>query len=215
MHEIASSILPGELVFDIGAHTGAKTEWFLSRGARVIAVEPQTACVDALQRRYGNHPNLTIVQKGVSSTTGRMTMHINDRDPVLSTFSQHWMKGRFYDQVWAQSVDVEMTTLDHLVTTFGSPRYVKIDVEGFEKQVMQGLTKKCGTVSLEFTAEFLDDARDLIWYAHGLGYKHFNYSSGEASTFALPNWVTAGELVGELRAFCAAHALAWGDAYFC
>ena len=76
MHEIVSSILPGELVFDIGAHTGAKTEWFLSRGARVIAVEPQTACVDALQRRYGNHPNLTIVQKGVSSTAGRMTMHI-------------------------------------------------------------------------------------------------------------------------------------------
>jgi FkbM family methyltransferase len=215
MHEIVYSILPGELVFDIGAHTGAKTEWYLNRGARVVAVEPQQACLDALQSRLGQHRNLTIVQRGVSDAAGTLIMHINEAAPVLSTFSQKWMTGRFKDQVWEHHVEVEMTTLDQLVSEFGSPRYIKIDVEGLEKQVMLGLTGKNGTISLEFTSEFFDDSRDLIWYARGLGYKRFNYSFGESDSFALPAWVDAAELVSTLRTVCAANAFAWGDIYFC
>lgn len=215
MHEIVSSILPGELVFDIGAHTGVKTEWFLNRGARVVAVEPQTACLDSLRARFGQHPNLTIVQKGVSDASGTMVMHINENAPVLSTFSQKWMTGRFRNETWSQQVQIDMTTLDELVVRFGSPRYTKIDVEGFEKQVLLGLTSRHGTISLEFASEFFDDTRDLIWYARGLGYRYFNCSFGEADRLALPTWVSASELVSTLRSVCADQALAWGDVYFC
>ena len=215
MHEIARAILPGELVFDIGAHTGAKTEWFLQRGARVVAVEPQSACIDILRRRCGNYSNLTIVQKGLSDAVGTMTMHINDHEPVLSTFSQKWMTGRFSDKVWAKHVEIEMTTFDSLINQFGSPRYTKVDVEGFEKQVMLGLTKKHGVISLEFTTEFLDDIRDMIWYARGLGYGYFNYSFGESANLSLPTWLAASEFVSALRSVCSNDPLAWGDIYMC
>jgi 2-polyprenyl-3-methyl-5-hydroxy-6-metoxy-1,4-benzoquinol methylase len=45
-------VKPGMLVFDIGANRGNYTKVFLSKGARVIAVEPQEACVDFLKLRY-------------------------------------------------------------------------------------------------------------------------------------------------------------------
>ena len=36
---------PGDLVFDVGAHVGNKTEIYRSYGARVVCVEPQPGCV--------------------------------------------------------------------------------------------------------------------------------------------------------------------------
>lgn len=215
MHEIAYSVLPGELVFDVGAHTGDKSEWFLSRGARVVAVEPQPVNAEALRNRFAGNANITIVEKGLSERPGIMTMHVNAAASVLSTFSDKWMTGRFRDHghVWDEDINVEMTTLDELVHCYGVPRYAKIDVEGHEKQVMLGLSRRLGALSLEFTREFIDDARDLIWYARALGYKNFNLSLGESDDFALQTWASADGLIEKLQAVCAGDTDAWGDIY--
>ena len=42
----------GDLVFDIGAHLGNRSEAWLALGARVIAAEPQPICVQYLQKRF-------------------------------------------------------------------------------------------------------------------------------------------------------------------
>src|SRR6266436_503898 len=42
----------GDLAFDIGANTGAKTAAFLSLGARVVAVEPNGQCTDYMLKKY-------------------------------------------------------------------------------------------------------------------------------------------------------------------
>lgn len=214
MHEIARSVLPGELVFDIGAHIGNKADWFLARGARVVVVEPQPLNVEALRMRFASNPNAVILQNGLSETYGIMTMHIND-ETVLSTFSPQWKTGRFMNTSWRDQIEVQMRTLDSLVAEYGVPRYVKIDVEGHEKSVMLGLSRKIGAISLEFTTEFFSDVRDLIWYARGLGYDKFNFSLGESDSYELDRWVRADVVVEKLGSACALDALAWGDIYLC
>ncbi|HUV14449.1 MAG TPA: hypothetical protein VMY18_12460, partial [Acidobacteriota bacterium] len=52
-------IHPGSLVFDIGACIGQMTEFYLSRGARVIAVEPESVDVKKLRERFGSNDQVT------------------------------------------------------------------------------------------------------------------------------------------------------------
>lgn len=132
MHRIVETVLPGELIFDIGANVGAKAALYSSRQAQVIAVEPQPAMVAELRQRFEGNPLVTIVPKGVGAQHGILSMAINSNEPVLSTFSQQWQQGRFAASTWDRQVDVEMTTLDSLVELYGVPRYAKIDVEGYE-----------------------------------------------------------------------------------
>ena len=71
MHRLFSRFIqPGDLVLDIGANVGKLTAVFMSLGARVVAVEPQPACVTTLKRRFGTQPQVTIIPGGVAEKVG-------------------------------------------------------------------------------------------------------------------------------------------------
>ena len=64
--------------------------------------------------------------------------------------------GRFGDCQWNQTTTVSVTTLDSLFAEHGVPQFIKIDVEGFEYEVVSGLSQPIKALSMEFTPEFLD-----------------------------------------------------------
>ncbi len=49
-------IKPGDLCFDIGAHTGNRTGTWLSMGAKVVSAEPQPAFIRLLKKKYAHNP---------------------------------------------------------------------------------------------------------------------------------------------------------------
>src|SRR5271169_2063381 len=61
-------IARGDVCFDIGAHLGDRTGYFLSLGARVVAVEPQPLLMAVLRRLYGRHPRVTLVEAAVGAS---------------------------------------------------------------------------------------------------------------------------------------------------
>lgn len=213
VHQIAGCLVPGDVVFDVGANVGNKAAALLERGVHVVCIEPQPACVAVLQRRFAGHPLISIVPKGLGARVGMLELHINSRSPTLSTFSQEWMQGRFKDEVWDQKAEIPITTLDHLVRQFGAPRYLKIDVEGFEYDVISGLSQRVGIVSYEFTSEYLANAQRLLRYLDNLGYRRFNFSLGEHADFAMSRWGDIGETSAMLVEACRRDNLAWGDIY--
>jgi FkbM family methyltransferase len=213
LHDIAKTLVPGDLVFDVGANFGDKTAAFLSTGAHVVSVEPQPACVARLKERFAQQPAVTVVPKGLGSRVGLLQMNINTQAPALSTFSQDWMEGRFKGQVWDQKVEIAITTLDNLVRQHGVPRYTKIDVEGFEYEVIQGLTQRIGIVSIEFTSEYLDNSLRIMSYMENLGYSQFNVSVAERTDFLSPQWMPLAQCSNLLRGLSQQHSLLWGDIY--
>ena len=213
MHEIAQTVGPDDVVFDIGANLGDKSAWFLGRGARVVCVEPQPALIAHLKSRFAGEQNISVVGKGVGDTPGILTMSINRAAPVLSTFSQVWKSGRFSGQVWDDAVEVEITTLDALIKEYGNPTYTKIDVEGFEKNVVRGLSTKTGTLSVEFTGEFIKEAVEIAHLLHDRGYDLFNISLGESDTFSNESWLAMDEICTLIIQLASESDAVWGDLY--
>ena len=147
-------IKPGDLCFDIGAYRGGRTEVFLKFGARVVAVEPQEKCIKYLQKKFGKEPRFTLIGKGISDKEGELTLSICEEADGISTFSDKWKIGRFSNYKWNKKKIVSCTTLDNLIKEFGLPVFCKIDVEGFEFQVLNGLSHPIPNISFEFTKEF-------------------------------------------------------------
>lgn len=212
-HKILDSILPGDTVFDIGSHLGEKAAWFLERGAKVICVEPQPQMMQALKVRYGENNDVELVEKALGAKVASLPMSICSQVPTISTLSDSWKKGRFAGYTWDSTVVVEVTTLDILVSQFGVPRYAKIDVEGFEKSVIGGLSSRVGVISFEFTSEYINSAFEIIGSLISLGYSKFNLSIGESPEFALPKWLPFFDLIPILIESCRKNGDLWGDIY--
>ena len=213
MQQILSSLTPGSLVFDVGAHHGDKAVRFLERGASVVCIEPLPSARAALKRRFAGEPRIAIVEKAVADKPGIAELLVNSRDPVLSTLSHRWTEGRFADRVWDDRAAVEQTTLDALILAHGLPDFVKIDVEGMEHAVLQGLSLQCRALSYEFTSEFFGDAEACLLRLEQLGYRAFNLCLGEEDRLALPDWCNRSSLLSHMAEKGWNAGDSWGDIY--
>ncbi len=211
-HDVTKLLNSGDLFFDIGAHLGDKSKQFLDKNLKAIMVEPLPQCVDQLKLKFKGKTNIEILQKAVGKTTGNMTLEINTKMPTTSTMAKHWKSGRFSNEKWDQNITVEMTTLDHLIKIYGEPNYIKIDVEGFELDVLLGLSKKVGIISFEFTSEFLDQSINCLNHLEKIGYKKYNFSIGERRKF-FSEWSNIDDLMRQLKSEIQKDKLLWGDIY--
>lgn len=199
-----------KLVFDVGANVGEKTLEFLRNGDTVVCFEPQPGCAAELRKKF-TAVGVKVVEKAVGERPGKLPMHICDSTSVISTLSDEWMSGRHKDFKWTKSIDVDITTLDLAIAEFGTPRHIKIDVEGFELQVLLGLSHKVDSLCFEFTKEFLDSAKKCLLRLSALGYTRFNFCRGENPNFVLPSPVPLNTFMCSL--LDVQEADFWGDIY--
>ena len=135
---------PGSLAFDIGANRGHYSETLYELGARVVAVEPTRALAETIRRHY---PKIAVEEIAVAATPSRLTLRLGAYDGH-STLSEEWTE-RYPDR-WVATQEVDVTTLDALIAHHGKPSFVKIDVEGYEAEVLRGLTVALAALSFEY-----------------------------------------------------------------
>jgi FkbM family methyltransferase len=203
----------GDLVFDVGANQGLKVDLYLSAGAKVVCFEPQPHCIEILTQKYQGNQNVVIVNKGLAAQPGQLELSICDRADVLSTFSDRWKTGRFANQMWKETVTVGVTTLDEAIHKWGIPKFCKIDVEGFEYQVLQGLSQPIPYLSFEFTIEFIDDAKKCVKHLVSLGYNQFNLTQEDQPKLAISEWVSETKLFDVIGSQSDGQQSFWGNIY--
>lgn len=197
------------LVFDIGANGGGKAVIFAKHAQRVVCVEPSPGAVLVLNQRFANMPAVTVVNKGAGPREGSLPFHFFGDDDCYNTFSTKWVnvlarrddQGRPFKE--SQSViDVDVTTLDLLIDQFGIPSYLKIDVEGYECEVLKGLTREISIISIECNLpDFESETMDCLARLDEIqGGAVFNYCTTEPpSKFGSDRWITRSEMEGVVR----------------
>lgn len=197
----------GDLCFEVGAHVGNRLMAWRTLGARVVAMEPQPLFMQTLQRRYGKDAAIILEEKAVGAKPGEATLHISTRTPTVTTLSQDWIArvqqdASFSKVQWDRQVTVPVTTLDALIDTWGEPRFCKIDVEGFELAVLQGLSRPLAALSFEYIPAAIDMALACINRLEELGEYQYNLAPGETHRLQFVNWLSAGEMsqyLGQVR----------------
>jgi FkbM family methyltransferase len=201
--EILKQILnKGDLCFDIGSNMGDKTQQMLNLGAKVVSVDPQKECFEFLSKRFEGNDNVIPVNFGCGPSRERGIIKISSHH-TLSTMSEEFMmettKERFQGVKWEREERVEILTLDDLIDLYGVPRFCKIDVEGYESEVLKGLSKQIEYLSLEFVPELKHKSFECMKILEGLGRYSFNYSEGESGIFEFNEWVDQDFMVEYLK----------------
>ncbi|MEZ5422429.1 MAG: FkbM family methyltransferase [Pyrinomonadaceae bacterium] len=135
-----SLIEPGDCVIDIGANLGEtalNAARLVGPDGRVFALEPFPANFELLSTNIGlnTFENITIINKAIGAENQILQMVVADENNAGMN--------RISDASSSESqktTDVEVTKLDDLVTQLGIRKIdlIKVDVEGFEMNVLHG-----------------------------------------------------------------------------
>ncbi len=192
-------VKPGFFCFDIGANMGSRVATFLLLKAKVLAVEPQRVCYTELKKVFKGE-EVIIVEKGVGTKNEVKDFFVADNS-LISSFSTEWIDGmknkHFSKNKWEKVEQIEIVTLDMLIQQYGVPDFIKIDTEGFELEVIKGLSTPVKALSFEYTLpEPGNKAFQCIEILDKLykGQVLLNICRDEAYEMYFKKWVTLEEM---------------------
>lgn len=169
----------GDVAIDVGANLG----WYAcllnalsDAGARVLAFEPHPDNHRLLQHnlQLNRADRVTPLQLGLADRAGNLPLHLcrkknnHGRHSLVPMFDGH-------------SIEVPVTTLDRYWSEHGgadmNPRFIKIDIEGYEYFALKGGTevvRRCAMAITEYSPAFMHQAgiqpRQLLELMSGLGF---------------------------------------------
>jgi FkbM family methyltransferase len=193
----------GDLVFDVGANQGEYAEVFAADGARVIAIEPNPAFRLRLEK-LAKIRSIVPEFCAIGDLEGSATLNVCSQSgfSTLESDMIEWTKDSpdYRDVQWTAKVTVPVVTLKALSERHGLPVFVKIDVEGFEYQVIRGMSFNPRFVSFEFGARHKHTAFQCIQDLGMRGYQ-FNPTVGRGFAFDSERWLSAQEATDWLTAY--------------
>jgi FkbM family methyltransferase len=161
-------IKPGYLIFDIGGNIGQYALFFsdVNKPGKVLTIEPDPKTYSFLLFNIANNliDNVEALNIGVGAAESKLTYYA---DSATGGRKGSFIKEAVGENYHGKTYEIDITTLDILINKYGIPDFIKIDVEGFETEVLKGLTAKLN--NCHFFIEVRADSASEI----------FNYFSAE------------------------------------
>lgn len=196
-------IRKGDLCFDVGANMGNRTATFSKLGAKVVAVEPTQHCCQVLKHKFGANPNVSILQLALGAQIGKGTLHLANYHEVstLSTlFIEQYSHQEKHPISWDKTMQVPLSTLDHLIQEYGLPTFCKIDVEGYETEVLKGLSQAIPYLSFEYNNRLKNKALDCLQILSKFPNLSYNFSPYESMQWSLNSWKNQADFYQYIQA---------------
>lgn len=138
---LQETLRPGDVVWDVGANVGVYTVKMAKRvgpEGKVFAIEPSSKNLEQLRSTCANITNISILPMGLSSAVGRAKLQ-QGSDELGATSRL----AAFEEPTSHQQEEVDLCSGDDLVKSgmAGMPNVAKVDVEGHEYEVLDGLSE--------------------------------------------------------------------------
>ena len=154
-----------DLAFDVGANHGHYARYFKRFAKRVVCVEPDAKSLRILRVQFGAVSGVFVEPVAVGSEIGEADFFVEAAGSAYNTLSskQRSHLNEIANVAKHDMIKVSITTLDNLIIKYGTPTYIKIDVEGFEQKAIQGLSKPIPIISFEANLpEFYNETLSII-----------------------------------------------------
>lgn len=158
--QVISRLYPAKTVIDIGANVG---QFLLNlksvnKDLKYVGFEPNPPCVFYLYEliRLNRFPNTHVFPVAVSQTDGISYLHSNAWDSGTSTMIEGFSpsKAEYSTSIYAVAGDKFLSNLTDDIS------FVKIDVEGFEYEVLKGIKETLKNRRPIVFCEVLTNLRD-------------------------------------------------------
>ena len=141
----------------------------------------------------------------LSNTGGTLDYYQVNTNEAYSSFSKKHIdttvknrKVAGIDEIVVKKIPTN--TLDSFINTYGVPDYIKIDVEGFEWEVISGLTQTVPLVSFEANLpDFLFETVSIIEYLSKLSNRSYLYNINVNGPFLFDSFVSKEAIINHLR----------------
>jgi FkbM family methyltransferase len=157
-------------VFDIGMYDGADTAYYLQSGYRVIAVEANPELVQHAAEKFAAEMasgQMICVNAAISTSSAPVELVLSGADPGSSSV----FSDRVAHRLPIGSITVPGMTMQDLLSRYGVPFYVKVDIEGADRLCVLSLTSENRPQYLSFEAG--DDVEELVEHARKIGFGKF------------------------------------------
>ncbi len=195
---LAATLRADSDCIDIGANVGAVTSIMhdLVPDGRVLAVEPLPDLAEKIRHRL---PNVQVLQMALSSSEGTAQFTRAVGDEGYSRLSDIALPSGMR----ASEFSVDVQTLDAVLPPGFEPRFIKIDVEGVETEVLRGARE---TLALHHPVLWVEHGRTTDGYhganshdlwdllCHDLGYRIFD-ADGVGPVSRANFWPTGGPMM--------------------
>ncbi len=132
-----------KLIYDVGAHKGEDTEFYLKKGFSVIAKEAMPEFCGFLERKFANfvkEGQLKILNVAVSKIAGPIDFYIDEMMSIWGTTNLAWVRrNELFGGGKTRKIFVEARPLMDIIEEYGVPHYCKIDIEGNDLDALKSL----------------------------------------------------------------------------
>jgi FkbM family methyltransferase len=175
LFEFLKPLLPkfkDTVALDVGANIGNHSLFFARYFKQVHAFEPNPRTFSLLQYNASLVSNITAHNLGLGAEFGTLTLHMNPGNMGEASLVAG---GRPAARAKGSAAEVRIETLDSMIGQLDDVALVKIDVEGFEPQVIQGATafiaKQRPIIVFEQNAEaFVNGRSETVELLASMGY---------------------------------------------
>jgi FkbM family methyltransferase len=139
---LSNSNPTSDLIFDVGAHKGQDSDFYLKLGYRVVAIEANPILAADLRKRFSDEIRVgryTLIENAIGETDQKITFYINKKYSVWSTSDPRWADRNRRMGAESEEITVQSIRFLDILKTYGCPHYLKIDIEGADMLCVDAL----------------------------------------------------------------------------
>ena len=144
-------------IFDVGSNNGDYSLLFnqIYPSAEIFAFEPNPYLTEIAIIKTKKFQNIKIIQKAAGNLNSSTTLNIDQNSSLTTSLAvtnknstTHKIKKFLYGNKEKKVTTIKIIKLDSFIKNNNCPDFVKIDVEGFEEEVLKGLTNNLKNIKL-------------------------------------------------------------------